>query len=73
MSEAESEFGPIKILIDELRNDEAHTRLKSIRHLTTIATALGPDRTRDELVPHLNGQPLVPWSPCPLGIVFEKS
>ena len=57
MSEAEaSDLGPIKILIDELRNDEAHTRLKSIRHLTTIATALGPERTRVELVPYLNGK-----------------
>ncbi len=60
MSEAEaSDLGPIKILIDELRNDEAHTRLKSIRHLTTIATALGPERTRDELVPYLNGEKLI--------------
>lgn len=44
---------PIAILIDELRNEEMQTRLASIRKLTTIALALGPERTRTELVPFL--------------------
>eukprot|EP00283_Hemiselmis_rufescens_P004632 CAMPEP_0173421322 /NCGR_PEP_ID=MMETSP1357-20121228/2477_1 /TAXON_ID=77926 /ORGANISM="Hemiselmis rufescens, Strain PCC563" /LENGTH=587 /DNA_ID=CAMNT_0014384227 /DNA_START=49 /DNA_END=1812 /DNA_ORIENTATION=- len=48
------ELAPIKILIDELRNDDPQARLKSIRRLSTIATALGAERTRDELVPYLN-------------------
>lgn len=44
---------PIAKLIDELRHDDVQCRLYSIRSLGTIATALGPERTRDELVPFL--------------------
>jgi hypothetical protein len=55
MGDSEEALAPIKILIDELRNDDAQMRLKSIRRLSTIATALGPERTRGELVPYLNG------------------
>lgn len=44
---------PIAILIDELRNEEMQTRLASMEKLTTIALALGPERTRDELIPFL--------------------
>ena len=35
------------------QNENLQLRLNSIRRLTTIATALGPERTRDELVPFL--------------------
>jgi serine/threonine-protein phosphatase 2A regulatory subunit A len=49
------DLASIKILIDELRNDDSQMRLKSVRRLGTIATALGAERTRDELVPYLNG------------------
>jgi serine/threonine-protein phosphatase 2A regulatory subunit A len=56
MGDSEEALAPIKILIDELRNDDAQMRLKSIRRLSTIATALGPERTRGELVPYLNGE-----------------
>lgn len=55
MSDGGDDLASIKILIDELRNDDCQMRLKSIRRLGTIATALGPARTRDELVPYLNG------------------
>ncbi|KAF5396137.1 hypothetical protein PHET_10473 [Paragonimus heterotremus] len=44
---------PIAILIDELRNDDMQTRLSSVKKLTTIALALGPERTRNELIPFL--------------------
>ncbi|CAH8608246.1 unnamed protein product [Heterobilharzia americana] len=44
---------PIAILIDELRNEEMQTRLASIKKLTTIGLALGPERTRAELIPFL--------------------
>ncbi|EKX34071.1 hypothetical protein GUITHDRAFT_160260 [Guillardia theta CCMP2712] len=43
-----------EILIDELRNDDFQQRLKSVRRLTTISSALGVERTRNELVPYLN-------------------
>lgn len=38
---------------DELRNDDVSLRLNSVRRLTTIAMALGEERTRDELIPFL--------------------
>ncbi|KYQ93812.1 protein phosphatase 2A scaffold subunit [Tieghemostelium lacteum] len=41
------------ILIDELKNDDIQLRLNSIRKLQSIAKALGPDRTRAELIPYL--------------------
>lgn len=44
---------PVRILIDELKSDDVQVRLTSIRGLTTIATALGPERTRNELLPFL--------------------
>ena len=39
---------------DELKNDEVSVRLNSIRRLSTIARALGEERTRNELIPFLN-------------------
>jgi len=44
---------PVAVLIDELRHDDIHLRLNSIKKLGTIATALGPERTREELMPFL--------------------
>jgi serine/threonine-protein phosphatase 2A regulatory subunit A len=40
-------------LIDELKSDDVSARLTSIHRLTTIALALGPQRTRDELIPFI--------------------
>ena len=54
LPQGEDALAPIKILIDELRNEDFQQRLKSVRRLTTISTALGPERTREELVPYLN-------------------
>jgi serine/threonine-protein phosphatase 2A regulatory subunit A len=47
---------PIHLLMDELKSDDVHLRLASIRRLSTIALALGPERTRDELIPFLQDQ-----------------
>lgn len=44
---------PIHLLMDELKSDDVVLRLSSIRRLSTIALALGPARTRDELLPFL--------------------
>ena len=46
---------PIAVLIDELKNEDLQLRLNSVRRLSTIALALGEDRTREELIPFLNG------------------
>jgi serine/threonine-protein phosphatase 2A regulatory subunit A len=47
---------PIHLLMDELKSDDVHLRLASIRRLSTIALALGPERTREELIPFLQDQ-----------------
>lgn len=44
---------PVAVLIDELRHDDLQVRLNSLRNLGTIATALGAERTREELIPFL--------------------
>lgn len=44
---------PIAVLIDELKNEDIQLRLNSIRRLSTIARALGEDRTRKELIPFI--------------------
>ncbi|PPJ54195.1 hypothetical protein CBER1_01120 [Cercospora berteroae] len=51
---AQDELYPIAVLIDELKHDDVLLRLNAIRRLSTIALALGPERTRDELIPFLD-------------------
>lgn len=48
------ELYPIAVLIDELKHDDVLLRLNAIHRLSTIALALGPKRTRDELIPFLD-------------------
>ncbi|KAI9770113.1 MAG: Polyamine N-acetyltransferase 1 [Geoglossum simile] len=48
------ELYPIAVLIDELKHDDVLLRLNAIRRLSTIALALGAERTRDELIPFLD-------------------
>ncbi|KAI1724217.1 HEAT repeats domain-containing protein [Ditylenchus destructor] len=51
--ETEDSLYPIAVLIDELRNEDVQLRLNSIRKLSTIALALGVERTRKELIQFL--------------------
>jgi len=44
---------PIAVLLDELKNDDIQLRLTATKQLSTIATALGPERTRTEFLPFL--------------------
>ena len=39
---------------DELRNEDVALRLNSVRRLSTIALALGEERTRNELIPFIS-------------------
>ncbi|OXV06953.1 hypothetical protein Egran_05284 [Elaphomyces granulatus] len=48
------ELYPIAVLIDELKHDDVLLRLNAIHRLSTIALALGPERTRDELISFLD-------------------
>lgn len=41
-------------LIDELKSEDHNLRLHAINNVHLIATAIGPDRTREELVPYLS-------------------
>ena len=43
------------MLIEEFKSDDIKKRINSINNLKMIATALGPERTKLELVPFLNG------------------
>lgn len=54
MSMVDEPLYPIAVLIDELKNDDIQLRLNSIRRLSTIARALGEERTRKELIPFLS-------------------
>jgi len=45
---------PVAVLIDELKHEDVSLRLNSMRRLCAIATALGPTRTRTELIGFLN-------------------
>jgi serine/threonine-protein phosphatase 2A regulatory subunit A len=49
-----SSLYPIAILIDELKHEDLQLRLNSMRRLGTIASALGAERTRTELLGFLN-------------------
>ncbi|WRT64344.1 uncharacterized protein IL334_001276 [Kwoniella shivajii] len=55
-SPTSSSLYPIHLLMDELKSEDVVLRLSSIRRLSTIALALGPQRTRDELIPFLQDQ-----------------
>ena len=41
---------PMALLFDDLRSEDVVARLKAVHRLSTIALALGPERTRDELI-----------------------
>ncbi|WWC66209.1 uncharacterized protein I206_100110 [Kwoniella pini CBS 10737] len=51
-----SSLYPIHLLMDELKSEDVVLRLSSIRRLSTIALALGPQRTREELIVFLQDQ-----------------
>ncbi|KAG0683883.1 hypothetical protein C6P40_004413 [Pichia californica] len=54
MSQAQvEELYPIALLMDELRHDDVASRVQAMKRLDTIAIALGPERTRNELIPFL--------------------
>ena len=43
-------------LIDDLKHEDIRKRQNSVLNLPVIANALGPERTRLELIPFLNGK-----------------
>ena len=49
----EDECDTILCLIDELKSEDHSTRIHAINSLEIIATAIGEERTREELVPYI--------------------
>lgn len=45
---------PLALLMDELKHDDVANRVQAMQKLDTIAIALGPERTRLELMPFLH-------------------
>jgi serine/threonine-protein phosphatase 2A regulatory subunit A len=56
MPETEDALYPIAVLIDELKHEDVVLRLNAIKRLSTIALALGQERTRNELIKFLHGK-----------------
>ncbi|CAD8059843.1 unnamed protein product [Paramecium sonneborni] len=44
---------PINLIIDELKSDDIRKRIHSVKHLDLIASTIGPDRTKNELIPFI--------------------
>lgn len=53
IEEATEFIQPVALLMDELKSEDTTVRVESMKRLLTIALALGPERTRNELVPFL--------------------
>ena len=46
----------VQSIINQLKHDDCQVRTKATGRLTTVAAALGPERTRNELLPFLQGK-----------------
>ena len=53
MVEVANDLMPIAVCIDELKSPDQKKRINSVKSLGTIAIALGPDRTRLELLAYI--------------------
>lgn len=51
--DSSNDLFPLALLMDELKHDEVSNRVEAMQKLKIIAKALGPQRTRDELIPFL--------------------
>lgn len=51
--DSSNDLFPLALLMDELKHDEVSNRVEAMQKLKIIARALGPQRTRDELIPFL--------------------
>lgn len=47
---------PIAVLVDCLKKDDIENRVKTIANLRSFCIALGPIRSRDELIPFIKGK-----------------
>lgn len=54
MDNFEGDLYPLALLMDELKHDDVSNRVEAMQKVDTIAMALGPERTVNELLPFLN-------------------
>jgi serine/threonine-protein phosphatase 2A regulatory subunit A len=54
MDKFNDDLYPLALLMDELKHDDVSNRVEAMQKLDTIAIALGPERTVNELLPFLN-------------------
>jgi len=47
------DFNPLDFFREELSSDKAEVKISAVNRLHLIASALGPKRTLDELLPYL--------------------
>ena len=51
--ESNTNLYPIAVMIDELKSSDQKKRINSVKNLSTVAIALGQERTRQELLPYI--------------------
>lgn len=44
---------PVALLVDQLRSEETACRVEAMKKISTIALALGQERTRTEFIPFI--------------------
>lgn len=45
----------MSVLTEDMKAEDTEVRIKAMQKLKIVAAALGPERTRKELLPYLNG------------------
>lgn len=56
MKKIENKTGlPVNLIIDELKSEDIRKRINSVKNLSLIASTIGPDRSRSELIPFIQG------------------
>lgn len=53
MTDMDDEMLPITLLADELKHEDIAVRISAIKRIRVVASALGPERCRKELIPFL--------------------
>lgn len=51
--QAEDFMQPVALIVDELRSEETANRVEAMKKISTIAVALGHERTRTEFIPFI--------------------
>lgn len=44
------------VLLEDMKAEDNEIRIKAMQKLKIVAAALGPERTRKELIPYISGE-----------------